>query len=62
MRRYMQRFKEAFLKGDLILLLLCVVTTAFGCLMIASTTIALSVGPDRRICRRYSDLCLDLLH
>jgi len=47
MRRFMQRFKEAFLKGDLILLLLCVVTTAFGCLMIASTTAASTTGPVR---------------
>jgi rod shape determining protein RodA len=47
MRRYMQRFTEAFRKGDLILLLLCVVTTAFGCLMIASTTNASDNGPWR---------------
>lgn len=44
MRRYLQRFIEAFRKGDLILLLLCVVTTAFGCLMIASTTNASDAG------------------
>ncbi len=47
MRRYVQRFTEAFRKGDLILLLLCVVTTAFGCLMIASTTNASDNGPWR---------------
>lgn len=44
MRRYLQRFSEAFRKGDLVLLLLCVVATAFGCLMIASTTNATSDG------------------
>lgn len=44
MRRYLQRFSEAFKKGDLVLLLLCVVATAFGCLMIASTTNASSTG------------------
>ena len=44
MRRYLQRFAEAFRKGDLVLLLLCVVATAFGCLMIASTTNASSTG------------------
>ena len=44
MRRYLQRFSEAFRRGDLMLLLLCVVTTAFGCLMIASTTNATSTG------------------
>ena len=47
MRRYLGRFKEAFFKGDLILLLLCVVTSAFGCLVIASTTNASSFGPWR---------------
>ena len=47
MRRYLSRFKEAFLKGDLILLLLCVVASAFGCLVIASTTNASSLGPWR---------------
>ena len=46
--RYMiQRLTEAFRKADLILLLLCVVTTAFGCLMIASTTNASDNGPWR---------------
>ena len=44
MRRYVQRFFEWFRKGDLVLLLLCVVATSFGCLMIASTTNASSTG------------------
>ena len=47
MRRILHRFTEAFRKGDLILLLLCAVTTAFGCLMIASTTNASDNGPWR---------------
>ncbi len=47
MRRYVMRFIEAFRKGDLILLLLCAFTTAFGCLMIASTTNASDNGPWR---------------
>lgn len=38
MRRYIQEFKDFFRKGDMVLLLLCLVTTAFGCLVIASTT------------------------
>ena len=38
------RLMEAFRKGDLVLLLLCAVTTAFGCLMIASTTNASDAG------------------
>ena len=38
MRSLIERFWEAFKKGDLILLLLCTIATAFGCLMIASAT------------------------
>ncbi len=38
MRRYIQEFKDFFRKGDMVLLLLCLVTSAFGCLVIASTT------------------------
>ncbi len=37
-RRILLRQWEAFRKGDLILLLLCLVATAFGCLVIASAT------------------------
>lgn len=47
MRRYLQRFADAFKKGDLVLLLLCLVATVFGCLMIASTTNATPTGPLR---------------
>ena len=32
-----QTAKEFFLKGDMLLLLLCLLTSAFGCLVIAST-------------------------
>ena len=39
-QRLVLRMTDAFKKGDLILLLLCIVATAFGCLMIASTTSA----------------------
>ena len=38
LRRLTQRMTEAFRRGDLILLLLCLVATAFGCLVIASAT------------------------
>lgn len=44
LRSFMRRFTEAFRRGDLVLLLLCVVATAFGCLMIASTTNASETG------------------
>ncbi len=47
MRRAVYRFWEAFRKGDLVLLLLCVVTTIFGCLMIASTTNGYDAGSSR---------------
>ena len=38
MGRYLRKIQEAFRKGDLILLLICVVINIFGILMIASTT------------------------
>ena len=38
MRRALQKIWTVFCKGDLILLLLCLVTSAFGCLCIASAT------------------------
>ena len=38
MRQFIAEFKAFFRKGDVILLLLCLVATAFGCLMIASAT------------------------
>lgn len=47
MHRVVRRFWDAFRKGDLILLLLCVVATAFGCLMIASATNGYDAGAAR---------------
>ncbi|MBE7002128.1 MAG: cell division protein FtsW [Ruminococcaceae bacterium] len=38
MNRYFQQIRNAIRKGDWVLLLLCVVTTAFGCLIVASAT------------------------
>ncbi len=38
MYRFLQELKNFFRKGDMVLLLLCMLTTAFGVLMIASTT------------------------
>lgn len=38
MRRFILRITEAFRQGDKVLLLLCLITTAFGCLIISSTT------------------------
>ena len=36
MGRYLRTLRDALRKGDLVLLLLCVVTTAYGCLVISS--------------------------
>ena len=47
MRRYAGKLFEALKKGDMVLLLLCVVTTVFGCLAIASATNANAAGPMR---------------
>ena len=47
MRRFAHRMIEALRRGDKVLLLLCVVTTIFGCLIIASTTNASAQGPVR---------------
>ena len=41
MRRVFQTIREFFQKGDMVLLLLCAGTTAFGCLIIASATNAM---------------------
>ena len=38
MNRYIQQVRQAIRKGDWILLLLCIITTAYGCLIIASAT------------------------
>ena len=38
MYRYIRQLGESVRKGDLILLLLCLIATAFGCLVLASTT------------------------
>lgn len=38
MNRYIRQLGESVRKGDLILLLLCLMATAFGCLIISSTT------------------------
>ena len=38
MRQFFYELKNFWRKGDLVLLLLCVMTSAYGCLVIASTT------------------------
>ena len=48
-RKLYQYFQEAFRKCDKILLLLCVITNIFGCLVIASTTASTNSGPVRYV-------------
>lgn len=38
MRKFLQELGDFFRKGDTVLLLLCLITTAFGCVVIASAT------------------------
>ena len=38
MRRFFSEFRNFFRKGDMVLLLLCLAVSAFGCLILASTT------------------------
>ena len=38
MRHFLQEFRDFFRKGDMVLLFLCLVITAFGCIIIASAT------------------------
>ena len=47
MGRYLKQVRDSLIKGDMILLLMCLIVTTFGCLMIASTTAASSTGAVR---------------
>ena len=47
LRRFFKNQIDAFRHGDLILLLLCVIATAFGCLVITSATSASTTGAMR---------------
>ena len=59
MRRYLRKVREAFLKGDLVLLAMCVALNIFGMLMIASTTN--QVGPARYLITQGVAACLGIL-
>ena len=59
MRRYLRKVREAFLKGDLVLLAMCVALNIFGMLMIASTTN--QVGPLRYLITQGVAACLGIL-
>ena len=48
MRDYLQELRKFFKKGDMVLLILCLATSAFGCLVIASVTNAAKFGGSTR--------------
>ncbi|MBP3305156.1 MAG: FtsW/RodA/SpoVE family cell cycle protein [Oscillospiraceae bacterium] len=48
MRDFFRELKNFFRKGDLVLLILCLTTSAFGCLVIASVTNAVKFGSSTR--------------
>ena len=56
MGRYLRKFAEAFRKGDLVLLFMCLGLNVFGMLMIASTTF--QVGPTRYLIIQSVAACL----
>lgn len=48
MRDFFRELKNFFRKGDMVLLILCLTTSAFGCLVIASVTNAIKFGSSTR--------------
>ena len=48
MRDFLQELKKFFRKGDMVLLILCIATSAFGCLVVASATNAVKFGHSSR--------------
>ena len=48
MRNFIQELKSFFRKGDMVLLVLCLATSAFGCLILASATNAPKFGSSTR--------------
>ena len=48
MRDFLQELKKFFRKGDMVLLLLCIATSAFGCLVVASAINAVKFGHSSR--------------
>ena len=58
MSRYLRKFGEAFRKGDLVLLFMCLALNIFGILMIASTTN--QMGPVRYLIIQSVAACLGI--
>ena len=48
MRDFFQELRNFFRKGDMVLLVMCLATSAFGCLIISSTTNAVKFGGSTR--------------
>ena len=48
MRDFLHELKRFFRKGDMVLLILCIATSAFGCLVVASATNAAKFGHSSR--------------
>ena len=48
MRRFLEELKDFFKKGDMVLLVLCLVVAGFGCVCIASATSAEKFGSNLR--------------
>ncbi len=59
MRRFLAEMRDFFRKGDMILLLLCLAASAFGCLVLASTTA--SMGSLRFLLIQFFAILLGVL-
>ena len=59
MRQYIEELKSFPRRGDMILLLLCVVTSAFGCLVISSATAY--TGTSRHLWVQLAAICLGVV-
>ena len=60
--RYIANFvRNFFRKADLLLLLLCIVTTAFGCLIIASATNVSASGSTRYLLVQIASTCIGIV-
>lgn len=60
--RYIANFvRNFFRKADLLLLLLCIVTTAFGCLIIASATNVSASGSTRYLMVQIASTCIGIV-
>ena len=59
MRQVINEFRNFLRRGDMILLLLCIVTSAFGCLVISSATAY--TGSSRHLMVQIAAICIGIL-